>query len=210
MEAYTTLRSDAEARYEEKKSVFIGNARPVASEEEAQMFLSQIKKRYPDARHHVYAYVLRSGSIVRFSDDHEPSGTAGIPVLDVMRKAGITDAVIVVTRYFGGTLLGAAGLVRAYTEAAARAVRAAQPVTRLPFCELQVQMPYALYPRLQTFFSDPEFRIADRAFEEQVRIRFSFPATRLSEVTEMLSELSAGKAMILDRSEHYDFLDVTS
>ena len=101
MQGYTTIKKVSHFEYEDRKSVFIGNAAPVSSEEEALNFLESVRKKYSDARHHVYAYVLRDNSIMRFSDDHEPQGTAGMPVLDVIRKNGVTDAVIVVTRYFG-------------------------------------------------------------------------------------------------------------
>ena len=129
MEDYTTLLQYAKHTYEEKKSVFIGECAPVRSEAEALSFINNIKKKYSDARHHVYAYILRENSIMRFSDDHEPQGTAGMPVLDSMRKRGCTDAVVVVTRYFGGILLGAGGLVRAYSHAARIALDAAHIIT---------------------------------------------------------------------------------
>ena len=126
MEGYTTVKQYGTAEYEDRKSVFIGEALPVSSEAEALEFLASVKKKYPDARHHVYAYVLRDNSIMRFSDDSEPQGTAGMPVLDVIRKRGCTDVIIVVTRYFGGTLLGTGGLVRAYTAAAVGALESAE------------------------------------------------------------------------------------
>ena len=126
MEDYTTLKEYGTYTYEEKKSVFIGECMPVKTEEEALSFINNIKKKYSDARHHVYAYVLRENSVMRFTDDHEPQGTAGMPVLDIIRKNCCTDVVIVVTRYFGGTLLGTGGLVRAYTAAALGALEAAE------------------------------------------------------------------------------------
>ena len=118
MKSYITIKKQSHYEYEDRKSVFIGEAMPVSDENQALDFIERVKKKYPDAKHHVYAYVLRENSIMRFSDDREPQGTAGMPVLDVIRKNGCTDTVIVVTRYFGGTLLGTGGLVRAYTSAA--------------------------------------------------------------------------------------------
>ena len=129
MESYTTVRREGSFEYEDRKSVFIGTAVPVKSEAEALDFLSYVKKKYPDARHHVYAYVLRENSIMRFSDDREPQGTAGMPVLDAIRKRGCTDVAIVVIRYFGGTLLGTGGLVRAYSAAAVGALEDAEIIT---------------------------------------------------------------------------------
>ena len=114
MESYVTIHHYGSFEYEDRKSIFIGEAFPVTSEEEALAFIDSIKKKYPDARHHVYAYLVRDNSIMRFSDDGEPQGTAGMPVLDIIRKNGLTDTVIVVTRYFGGTLLGAGLLTRSY------------------------------------------------------------------------------------------------
>lgn len=116
---YTTLAGYGEDEFVEKRSRFIGYAAPVSTEAEAVAFVNSIRERHREATHNVYAYILREGQIKRYSDDGEPQGTAGIPVLDVLQKAGIVDAVVVVTRYFGGTLLGAGGLVRAYTEGAA-------------------------------------------------------------------------------------------
>ena len=100
-ESYITVKSPSCFEYEDRKSIFIGMAMPVSSEADAIAFIDSVKKRYPDARHHVYAYVLRDNSTMRFTDDREPQGTAGMPVLDVIRKNGCTDVCIVVTRYFG-------------------------------------------------------------------------------------------------------------
>ena len=126
MERYRTIKKAGHAEITEKKSVFIGQAMPVNTEADAIAFVNSVKKHYPDARHHVYAYVLRENSSMRFTDDGEPQGTAGMPVLDAIRKNGCTDVVIVVTRYFGGTLLGTGGLVRAYTAAAIGALESAE------------------------------------------------------------------------------------
>ena len=112
---YKTIRNAAEDEFVEKRSRFIGHALPVTTEEEALAFIAEMKSKYWDASHNVYAYILREGGIQRFSDDGEPQGTAGIPTLDVLRKEGLTDLVVVVTRYFGGILLGGGGLVRAYS-----------------------------------------------------------------------------------------------
>ena len=113
--SYATLKDLCEFHYEDRKSEFIAVARPVSTESEALDFIGAVKKKYPDARHWVYAYVLRENSTARFTDDREPQGTAGMPVLDAIRKNGVTDCVIVVVRYFGGILLGTGGLVHAYS-----------------------------------------------------------------------------------------------
>ena len=115
MDGYRTIRTAASAEFVEKKSRFIGHICPVTTQEEANEFIRQKKSEYWDATHNVYAYVLREGQTRRYSDDGEPQGTAGIPTLDVLLKEDLTDCVVVVTRYFGGTLLGTGGLVRAYS-----------------------------------------------------------------------------------------------
>ena len=124
-ELYTTVRNEASAEFEEKRSVFIGHAKHITSEQEALDFVKQIKKKYYDARHNVYAYVLSSAPVMRYSDDGEPQGTAGVPMLEAIRKSGVEDCVVVVTRYFGGILRGAGGLVRAYSHGTSVALAAA-------------------------------------------------------------------------------------
>ena len=109
MEEYKTLRAPASDEFTEKRSRFIGYAQPVSTQVEAAAFIERIKKQHHDATHNVFAYLLREGQLERYSDDGEPQGTAGIPVLDVLRKQGVTNCAVVVTRYFGGILLGAVG-----------------------------------------------------------------------------------------------------
>ena len=120
---YVTVEREAVDEFIEKKSRFIGSCRPVQTEEEALDFIAKLKSQYWDASHNVYAYILREGNIARFSDDGEPQGTAGIPVIDTLKKAGVVDAVVVATRYFGGILLGGGGLIRAYSHTASIAWR---------------------------------------------------------------------------------------
>ena len=124
-DSYRTVRQSAADEFVEKKSRFIGHACPVTSEAQARAFIDQMRTTYWDASHHVYAYVVRSGGVTRFSDDGEPSGTAGMPVLEVMRRQQVQDVVVVVTRYFGGILLGAGGLIRAYAKGAKAGLDAA-------------------------------------------------------------------------------------
>ena len=164
---YTTLAGYGEDEFVEKRSRFIGYAAPVSTEAEAVAFVNSIRERHREATHNVYAYILREGQIKRYSDDGEPQGTAGIPVLDVLQKAGIVDAVVVVTRYFGGTLLGAGGLVRAYTEGAAIGVRAARPKVMSPCTVLEMDIDYAQYgkityilPKYHTLTLDSDFGVA--------------------------------------------------
>lgn len=132
---YKTVKKSASDEFIERKSRFIGYCRPVTSEEEAIGFINAVRAHHRDATHNVYAYILRDNNIMRYSDDGEPAGTAGLPVLDVLRKENLTDVAVVVTRYFGGILLGAGGLVRAYTKGAKIGVDAAERIERL-FCNI--------------------------------------------------------------------------
>jgi len=128
---YKTISKEATVEMEEKKSRFIANVKPVSSEEEALEFINNIRAKYWDATHNVYAYYISGENIIqRFSDDGEPSGTAGMPVLEVIKRMELKDLVVVVTRYFGGILLGASGLVRAYSKSAALGIEAAGIVTK--------------------------------------------------------------------------------
>ncbi len=142
----TTLGKEASAKFIEKKSEFIGYAAPIQSAEAAEEFILKIKKKHADARHNVSAYMV--GNAVRYSDDGEPKGTGGVPVLEVLKKSGVDGAVVVVTRYFGGILLGAPGLVRAYSKAAAMAVEEAGIVTYRRYTECRVTCDYGLYDKL--------------------------------------------------------------
>ena len=142
----TTVGKEASAEFTEKKSVFIGYTAPVKNAEEAEEFIRKIKKKHADARHNVSAYII--GNSVRYSDDGEPKGTGGVPVLEVIKKSGVDGTVVVVTRYFGGILLGASGLVRAYSKAAAMAIEAAGIVTYRKYTECTVTCDYSLYDKL--------------------------------------------------------------
>lgn len=142
----TTVGKETSAEFTEKKSVFIGYVAPVHSAEEAEAFIQKIKKKHADARHNVSAYIV--GNSIRYSDDGEPKGTGGVPVLEVIKKSGVDGTVVVVTRYFGGILLGAAGLVRAYSKAAAMAIEEAGIVTYRNYTECTVTCDYSLYDKL--------------------------------------------------------------
>jgi len=205
MEGYTTVKQYGTAEYEDRKSVFIGEALPVSSEAEALEFLASVKKKYPDARHHVYAYVLRDNSIMRFSDDSEPQGTAGMPVLDVIRKRGCTDVIIVVTRYFGGTLLGTGGLVRAYTAAAVGALESAEIIRYDIYSTVSIEIGYPDYSRITTALSERGFRVEDTDFSEKVTVLGTLPKTELEALVASLTEITSGRAGIEILEEKFDF-----
>lgn len=145
----TVLRC-AEASIEEKKSVFIGNVFPVSSEEDARRCIESVKKNHYDARHNVFAYILNGGCVSRFTDDGEPKGSAGIPVLNVIKMSGAVDVLIVVTRYFGGILLGTGGLARAYSSAAKAALDAAGLAVMVRHALFDVRCSYSDYVKIQS------------------------------------------------------------
>jgi uncharacterized YigZ family protein len=168
--SYKTLKSEAAFSLTEKKSEFIGYCAPVTSEEEAIAFVNSIKKKHSDATHNVYAYVLREGFKERFSDDGEPHGTAGMPVLDSIRKAGLTDTAVVVTRYFGGILLGTGGLVRAYTGAASGAIKEAGVAEVGDFDIIEVRCNYSDYQKIMPLVSAISARTEDSDFGTEVKM----------------------------------------
>ncbi len=205
MESYTTIKERASFEYEDRKSVFIADSAPVSNEADALAFLEYVKKKYPDARHHVYAYVLRENFICRFSDDHEPQGTAGMPVLDVIRKNGVTDAIIVVTRYFGGTLLGTGGLVRAYTAAAIGALNTSKIIKYDIYAELEFSVSYSDYGKISMLLSDHSFRCDDTDFGADVKIKGRLLKSGLEKFEKALLDITSGKTSLVLLSERFDF-----
>lgn len=193
MESYITVKHYASFEYEDRKSIFIGDTLPVSTEEEAISFIDRVKKTYPDARHHVYAYVLRDNSIMRFSDDGEPQGTAGMPVLDVIRKNGLTDIVIVVTRYFGGTLLGTGGLVRAYTASALGAIENAEVITYDTYVSFMIETSYSDYQKFGPIFNEYGFRTDNIKYAENIIINGSVRKTNYDNLVDKLVQTTSGR-----------------
>lgn len=171
MKEYITIQAFSTAEYTEKHSRFIANAYPCESEAQAVKLLAELKSRYWDARHNVYAYVLHDGT-ARFSDDGEPHGTAGKPVLDVINGSGITDVLVCVTRYFGGILLGTGGLVRAYSTSTKDALQSAQLVQMCPCTEYEVVCDYSSHARLVTLIENCGGVINDTEFTDSIKITF--------------------------------------
>ncbi len=204
MDSYITVSKYGSYEYEEKKSVFIGEAAPVENEAEAIAFIERVKKKYPDARHHVYAYVLRENSTARFTDDSEPQGTAGMPTLDVIRKNGCVDVVIVVTRYFGGTLLGTGGLVRAYTQAALGALMAAGIVTYDIYSTVEINVGYSDHGRISSALSDSGFVLDNTAFTDSVRITGRIKSTEYETLKSRIIEATSARASIEEKAKAFD------
>ncbi len=199
-----TLLKEAAVELVEKKSVFIGHAKPVETETEAADFVSLIRKKHSDATHNVFAYMLSGGSIARYSDDGEPQGTAGIPVLDIIKKGGFCDAVIVVTRYFGGTLLGAGGLVRAYSAAAKLAVDAAGIVTYEKFSEITLKCSYTDHGKLAPVLADKEIICDGTEFTDSVKIKLAIPQKVLNAFIKRVSDITAGRSIIVETGSRFD------
>ena len=172
MEGYITALEESVYEITEKRSRFIATLRHCENEEAAASFLSEMRARYWDARHNVFAYSVSGGAFKRFSDDGEPHGTAGKPVLDVVEGSGMTDIAIVVTRYFGGVLLGTGGLVRAYSAAAKGAADQAERVRMTPCAVYKVTCPYADHDRLLHLIENAGGRVEDTAFAEVITLQF--------------------------------------
>lgn len=202
---YFTLKRNGSDTLIEKRSEFIGYACPVTTEEEALDFVNSIKTKHADARHNVYAYRLREGNITRFSDGGEPHGTAGIPVLDVLRKEELIDAAVVVTRYFGGILLGAGGLVRAYSAAAKLGVDAAGKIFLKPFTVFEMRLNYSVYQKLLKLMADFRVKTVDSDFGEEVYLKGAIPEERYFSFAETLRESTNASVAASVCGTVYDF-----
>ncbi|MFA9380330.1 MAG: YigZ family protein [Acetanaerobacterium sp.] len=200
---YKTIRGYASGEFVEQRSRFIGQIAPVTSAEEAAAFVSEIKAAHRDARHNVFAYVLLDGMTRRCSDDGEPSGTGGVPALDVLVREGLTGAAVVVTRYFGGILLGAGGLIRAYSHGAKLAVDAADIVQMSDCRVLRLEMAYAWYGGVQRILPRYNARIQDSDFGAAVRLEVIIRAERVQAFADEIAELCAGSVPITELSSVY-------
>lgn len=194
--AYQTIAEVAEAEIVEKKSRFIGRIASVADEEEALAFIAEVKAAHRMARHNVYAYVLRGGRI-RYTDDGEPAKTAGMPTLEAIQHAGLTDVAVVVTRYFGGILLGTGGLVRAYTDATKAAIEAARIVVVSRCVDVMAEVPYSLYEPVCRIAEASGARLQESDFAENVLLTFRMLDGTQAPFLEKLTELTRGQSEII-------------
>jgi len=203
---YKTIAGRCEARFVEKKSEFIGYLAPVSTEEDAVKFIAEIRALHPKARHNCYAYILRENNTARHSDDGEPQGTAGAPIYEVLRREGLTDAACVVTRYFGGILLGAGGLTRAYAKAAADAVAAASIRLFARAVSLEITLDYSLYGRLAAVYAEFGAKICSEEFSEQVKSSVYVREERAKALCERLCDVCNGKVSIVEgKTDWFDF-----
>jgi len=175
MENYVTVGQYATAQLTEKRSKFIAHVYHVETEAEATRLIAEVKKKYWDARHNVYAYVLRDGNIKKYSDDSEPHGTAGPPVLDAIIAADVTDTLVVVTRYFGGILLGTGGLVRAYTDSAVMGIAAAERIELRLHVIADITCDYSDFGRLQTIIAAEGGSVTESSFADSVAVELAVP-----------------------------------
>lgn len=203
MEDYKTVQNDAEAEMIERKSRFIGYCRPIKTQDEAIDFINEIRTLHRQATHNVYAYVLREDNIMRYSDDGEPAGTAGVPVLEVIKKEGLTDVAVVVTRYFGGVLLGAGGLVRAYGKSAKLGIDAAVRIEKI-YCNLYlIRCDYSTYGKLEYAINTGGYILKDCAFENDVCMTVGVRRGQENAFLKTVADISGGGAQISELPGEY-------
>ena len=202
-ESYIVPFGEGEAEYVEKRSRFIGRIWPVSSEEEARRRIEETRKQRYDARHHCWCYILREGNVMRYSDDGEPQGTAGQPMLNVFLREEVTNVCCVVTRYFGGILLGAGGLTRAYGGTAKLALNAAGISRMRLWATLAVPCTYSLYERVKLLVEGEGGLISGTNFGADVVLTVLLPAERTAALQEKLTELSAGQIELLAEEESF-------
>lgn len=201
---YKTVYRGGEGEITEKKSRFIANVVPVSSEEEAEEFIESMKKKYWDARHNCYAYIIGERvEIKRFSDDGEPGGTAGKPILEVLAGEGITNAAIVVTRYFGGTLLGTGGLVRAYGAAAKAGLSASAVINKIPGMRLSITTDYTGLGKIQYLLGQRGITVLDTVYTDKVEMEALVSLKEGAAVNAEITEGTNGQAVLQEGEPCY-------
>ena len=202
MNEYRIPASPGESELTEKRSRFLGHVRMVESEEEARAFIAEMKRKYYDARHNCWCYAVRDGA-ERYSDDGEPQGSAGIPMLEVLRRRGVTNAVCVVTRYFGGVLLGTGGLLRAYTQSAADALDAAGVAVVRAWTEAEARCSYAQAERMKTEAAALGAVTEDVVYGADVTLKLLIPREKTEAVKARLFDASAGSVRLTVTGESF-------
>lgn len=201
---YFTISAGAKDSFIEKRSEFIGYIAPVRTNDEAVAFINSIKAEHRKAKHNVYAYILREDNISRYSDDGEPQGTAGVPVLDVLKKRGLTDVCVVVTRYFGGILLGGGGLVRAYSHAASLACDAAHIMNMCMCHRLKITADYGMYGKISYLLPNYETITVNSDFGSDVTLEILVLSEKLEALKKELIEVTNGSVDITDCEELFE------
>ena len=200
---YKTVLENASDEFVEKRSRFIGYCKPVKTEQEAIDFINEKRSEHWNDTHNVYAYSLREGNIKRYSDDGEPSGTAGMPVLDVIVKNEIFDVVVVVTRYFGGVLLGTGGLVRAYSHGSKIAVEAAKPVIMQNCLVCEARCAYNQYGKVSSLIIGVGAAVDDTVYESDVLVKFHIKPDLLGTLNKKLADATSGEVTVGQKDEQY-------
>ncbi len=204
MNPYRTLRQSASDEFIINKSRFIGYAAPCETEAEALAFLQSIRTKHKDATHNCYAYIIgQNAGIMRYSDDGEPGGTAGLPMMEVLKHQGVVNCCCVVTRYFGGVLLGAGGLVRAYTQGAVIALKAAQVVEILPSCQYLCEVAYPLWDKVQYALKSLPVQLLSSEFTTAVGFTLLIRQTDAQSVLDTLTRVTDGRIETLLEEESY-------
>ncbi|HBG4071414.1 TPA: YigZ family protein [Clostridioides difficile] len=204
MSNYRTLHEFGTDEITIEKSVFIGYAKPIKSEEEALEFINEIKKKHKDATHNVWAYTVgKNMNIQRYSDDGEPQGTAGIPTLEVIKKEDLRDVAVVVTRYFGGTKLGAGGLVRAYTKGAKLGLEAGKIIYKVMYQEVKVKIDYTQLGKVQNELMNLGYFIKDTVYEDNVEIVVYSRLEYVEKLSEKMIDITSGTGKIILGEEFY-------
>ena len=209
MTEYYIPTASAEAELVEKRSRFIGQVKPVETEEEARAFVEQVKKKHYDARHNCWCYRLRDGGVERYSDDGEPQGTAGQPMLNVFQREEVTNVVCVVTRYFGGVLLGAGGLVRAYSQSAKDALDAAGVSVVRRWVEAAVPCPYSFFDRVKLEVEAHGGVLGETEYAADVTVHALLPEGQVEAFSARMTELTAGGTEVQILGEAFKAVPVT-
>jgi uncharacterized YigZ family protein len=197
MSNYKSIHKEGRDEIIINKSRFIGSSCPVETEEEALIFIDRIKKEFKDATHNVYAYAIgKNSNIQRYSDAGEPTGTAGMPILNVIKQENLRNTAVVVTRYFGGTLLGAGGLVRAYTKGAKIALDSGIIVDKTLFYDVKFKIDYTLLGKMDNELLKNKFIVVEKIYEEQVIFKLISENENLERITALVSEITSGKAEV--------------
>ena len=198
---YKTVLKYSECELEEKKSRFIASTFPVSSEKEAVSIIESFKKKYSDATHNVYAYNVGIESFVqRYSDDGEPSGTAGLPVMEAIKKADLKNILIVVTRYFGGTLLGASGLIRAYGKSARMGIQSSVIISKKLCKKLEMEFDYSFLGKIQSMVSEKGYEVKNKEFGSFVRYAIYVPLDDIKSFKSILKEITNAKIKLNESS----------
>lgn len=202
--AYKTILKEGSGEFIVRKSRFIGYAAPMVQQEAALNYISHIKQNHRDASHHCYAYVIGSNSgIMRYQDDGEPTGTAGQPIMEIIKLKGLVNICVVVVRYFGGTLLGTGGLVRAYSHGANLAVAAADIVMMEPSKRLFLAVPYTIWDKLQHHLLNLPVYIDDMIYTQQVEVNLIVRACDVKSIEKAVADISDGRAQCAQKDKLY-------